>query len=98
MSSQQRSPMTLEDWAGSQDLNLTLVFTDIVDSTLIGRKLGDRRWIEELFIHFSQARSLTDFVDCFFVKVIGDSLMIAFRASTEAVDFALGFAAATGVD
>lgn len=98
MSSQHTSPITLEDWAGSQDLNLTLVFTDIVDSTLIGRKLGDRRWIDDLFIHFSQARSLTDFVDCFIVKVIGDSLMMAFRTSTDAVDFALGFVVDTGVD
>jgi class 3 adenylate cyclase len=97
MSSQHTSPLTLEAWAGSENLNLTLVFTDIVDSTLIGRKLGDRRWIEDLFIHFSQARSLTDFVDCFVVKVIGDSLMMAFRASTDAVDFALAFLMDTGV-
>ena len=98
MSSQHTSPLTLEDWAGSQDLSLTLVFTDIVDSTLIGRKLGDRRWIDDLFIHFSQARSLTAFVDCFIVKVIGDSLMMAFRTSTDAVDFALAFVVDTGVD
>lgn len=81
MSSQHLSALTLEEWAGSQNLNLTLVFTDIVDSTLIGKKLGDRRWIDDLFLHFSQARSLTNFVDCFVVKVIGDSLMMAFRTS-----------------
>lgn len=98
MSAEYNVPPTLEEWAGSQNLNLTLVFTDIVKSTLIGKKLGDRRWIEELFIHFSQARSLTDFVDCFVVKVIGDSLMMAFRTSTDAVDFALAFLMDTGVD
>jgi class 3 adenylate cyclase len=83
---------------GSESLKLTLVFTDIVDSTSIGKKLGDRRWIEDLFVHFSQARSLTDFRDCFVVKAIGDSLMMAFRTSTDAVDFALAFLTDTGVD
>jgi class 3 adenylate cyclase len=90
--------MTLEDWAGSEHLNLTLFFTDIVDSTSIGVKLGDRGWIGDLFKHFSHARVLAAFYDCFVVKVIGDSLMIAFRTSTDAVDFAVAFAKDTGVD
>jgi class 3 adenylate cyclase len=98
MSSQHISPLSLEAWAGSENLNLTLVFTGIVKSTLIGKKLGDRKWIEDLFVHFSQARSLTNFVDCFVVEVIGDSLMMAFRTSTDAVDFALAFHMDTGVD
>jgi hypothetical protein len=51
MSSQHITALTLEEWAGSQNLNLTLVFTDIVDSTLIGKKLGsemDRRFVYPL--------------------------------------------------
>jgi class 3 adenylate cyclase len=36
--------------------------------------------------------------DCYVVKVIGDSLMMAFRTSSEAVRFAVEFAADTGVD
>jgi class 3 adenylate cyclase len=98
MFSDHEAPITLEKWAGSQNLNLTLVFTDIVDSTTIGRKLGDRRWIEDLFRHFSRARELASQYDCYVVKVIGDSLMMAFRTSTEAVDFALDFVCDTGVD
>jgi hypothetical protein len=31
------NPKTLEDWAGSKHLTLTLVFTDIVKSTKIGK-------------------------------------------------------------
>ena len=65
MSSEYDVRPTLEEWAGSQSLNLTLVFTDIVDSTVIGRKLGDRRWIEDLFAHFSLARSLASHYDWF---------------------------------
>lgn len=90
--------ITLEEWAGSQHLNLTLVFTDIVESTTIGKKLGDRTWIENLFTHFSHARLMAAFFDCYIVKVIGDSLMVAFRTSTDAVDFAIEFAADTGID
>ena len=97
MSSEYDTPTTLEEWAGSQNLNLTLVFTDIVDSTAIGRRLGDRAWIEDLFRHFSQARSLASHYDCYVVKVIGDSLMMAFRTSTDAVDFAVTFLVDTGV-
>ncbi|HEY0378081.1 MAG TPA: adenylate/guanylate cyclase domain-containing protein [Pyrinomonadaceae bacterium] len=98
MAPEDRSTRTLEEWAGSQHLNLTLVFTDIVDSTAIGVKLGDRTWIEDLFRHFSHARFLVVFYDCFVVKVIGDSLMVAFRTSTDAVDFAVAFAKDTGVN
>jgi class 3 adenylate cyclase len=98
MPSEDKRAITLENWAGAQHLNLTLVFTDIVDSTAIGIKLGDRAWIKDLFEHFSHARFLTDFYDSFVVKVIGDSLMVAFRTSTDAVEFAVGFAKDTGVD
>lgn len=89
---------TLEDWAGAQNLNLTLLFTDIVKSTSIGVKLKDRTWIENLFVHFSRARQLTSHFDCYVVKVIGDALMIAFRTSTDAVDFAMDFATDTGIE
>ena len=41
MASEYDVPPTLEEWAGSQNLNLTLVFTDIVDWTAIGSKLGE---------------------------------------------------------
>lgn len=54
--SEHQRALSLEEWAGAQNLGLTLVFTDIVDSTRIGIKLGDTKWIEDLFAHFSRAR------------------------------------------
>jgi class 3 adenylate cyclase len=36
--------------------------------------------------------------DCYVVKVIGDSLMMAFRRPSEAVEFAVRFSEDTGVD
>ena len=62
---------TLEDWAGAQNLGLSLVFTDIVDSTRIGIRLGDTKWIEALFEHFSIARIIALKYDCYVVKAIG---------------------------
>jgi class 3 adenylate cyclase len=58
--------------------------------------LGDGRWIQDLFVHFNQARGLAIRLDAYVVKVIGDSLMIAFRTSTDAVEFALDLATFTG--
>lgn len=59
MSSTHEPGITLEQWAGSQYLGLTLLFT---------------------------------------VKAIGDSLMMAFRRSSQAVEFATKFGMDTGVD
>jgi len=89
---------TLEEWAGAPHLSLTLLFTDIVDSTKIGIKLGDDTWIENLFVHFSCGRDISSQFDCYVVKSIGDSFMVAFRRSTEAVLFGLEFSMATGID
>lgn len=93
-----QKPLTLEDWAGTQNLALTLVFTDIVDSTRIGIELADTTWIGNLMEHFSTARIIALMYDCYVVKVIGDSLMLAFRTSSEAVQFATSFSLDTGFD
>jgi adenylate cyclase len=98
MSSQYERPETLEEWARSQHPILALVFTDIIQSTDIGVKLTDRKWIEDLFIHFSRARTLASYFECHVVKVIGDAFMVAFRNPTDAVDFALELVNDTGVN
>jgi len=98
MSSHDENPGTLEKWARAEHLGLTLVFTDIVESTAIGINLGDNVWIDDLLVHFEEARMTASEFDHFVVKVIGDSLMMAFRRSSEAVRFAVKFASCTGVD
>src|SRR5438067_544698 len=98
MTSHNSTRETLEEWARAPYLGLTLLFTDIVDSTKIGIKLGDDRWIENLFVHFTRARAIASQFDCYVVKSIGDSFMVAFRRSTEAVLFAIDFSIDTGVD
>lgn len=98
MAYQENAYKTLEAWARASNLNLTMVFTDIVASTRIGVELGDKVWIENLFVHFSRARALASKYDCYVVKSIGDAFMVAFRSAPEAILFALEFAMDTGVD
>lgn len=77
---------------------VALVFTDVVDSTTLGNVLGDERWIEVLRKHFSSARFNMIWHDCYEVKIIGDSFMVAFRDVVNALDFALYFHENTGDD
>ena len=90
--------VSLEDWAGATNLTLTLVFTDIVKSTEIAKKLGDVRWIRNVSLHFLTGREIAAGYDSYVVKAIGDALMIAFKAPSDAVNFAMAFATDTGVD
>jgi hypothetical protein len=98
MAFQQHTFRTLEEWAGATYPNLTLVFTDIVDSTKIGVMLGDNDWIEVLFTHFSHAHELATKYKGYIVKSIGDAVMVAFRNAPDAMLFALDFATNTGVE
>lgn len=75
---------------------VALLFTDIVDSTALGNQLGDEQWIEVLQTHFAQARRLMNSYDCYEIKIIGDSFMVAFRTAVDALDFALAFHNDTG--
>jgi class 3 adenylate cyclase len=87
---------SLEEWAKARHLSLTLVFTDVVSSTLLGQSLGDDIWINDLADHFRSGREIAADFDHHVVKVIGDAFMIAFRNSVEAVEFALRFSKNTG--
>ena len=86
---------SLEHWVGPSKI-LALVFTDIVESTALGRALGDEAWMHVLQKHFSRARSLMSPDKCYEIKMIGDSFMVAFRSAIGALDFALAFHADTG--
>jgi adenylate cyclase len=87
---------TLREWAGASTAQVALVFTDIVDSTALVNEMGDKRWIEVLIEHLNQARRILVNYDCYEIKFIGDSFMVAFRTTFEALLFALGLFAATG--
>jgi class 3 adenylate cyclase len=89
--------LTLEQWAGKSKLSLTCVFTDIVGSTRVARRLGgDDDWIPVVIKHFERARELKDKHDGYLIKVIGDACMVAFKSNIDAFNFATGFYIDTG--
>jgi class 3 adenylate cyclase len=76
-------------WAGASRTTIALVFTDIVGSTTLAVELGDERMAGVRRSHFEQARRLLAEHGGYEIKTIGDSFMVAFRTSVDALDFAL---------
>lgn len=86
------------EWAGSDRTTLSLAFTDVVSSTVLGAELGDERMAQVRRAHFQQARKLIMKHKGYEIKTIGDSFMVAFRTATQALSFALEFHGSTGHD
>ncbi|HEX7314580.1 MAG TPA: adenylate/guanylate cyclase domain-containing protein [Pyrinomonadaceae bacterium] len=87
---------TLAEWAGASTPQVALIFTDMVDSTALLNRIGDKRWVEVLVRHLNHARSILKNYDCHEIKFIGDSFMVAFRTPVEALHFALTLYVDTG--
>ena len=64
---------------------LTLVFTDIVDSTGLAESLGDAAWAELIRRHESTIRQVTASQGGTVVKLLGDGSMLAFESARAAV-------------
>ena len=60
---------------------VTLVFTDIVDSTDLAALLGDARWAEVIKWHDSAIASITASHGGTLVKSLGDGTMLAFEST-----------------
>jgi class 3 adenylate cyclase len=84
----QREP---PDVAGSLavDGTVTLVFTDIVDSTIMLSRLGDRSWLEVIRRHNAVIKELADLHGGSVVETQGDGSMLAFSSARGAVACAL---------
>jgi len=67
---------------------LTVLFTDIVDSTKRGAELGDRRWRELLEGHDEVVRDRLDRFRGQEVKTTGDGFLATFDSPTRAVECA----------
>ena len=91
--------VTLQEWAGAGPTSMTtlaLVFTDIVGSTDLAVRNGDKKWIEILMKHFRQARRINEACNGYEIKPIGDAYMVAFRTAADAFQFAWQFYNDTG--
>ena len=79
------------------DGTVTILFSDIEDSTILTERLGDERWLEVLREHNAIFRDLISAHDGYEVKSQGDGFMLAFpdpRAALEcAIEVQRAFAA-----
>lgn len=90
---------TLADWLGArpgEPTQVTILFTDIVGSTKLSNKIGDKNWIERLLRHFNLGLKLVAEHDGYKIKFIGDSFMVAFKSPVSALKFAMVFHRDTG--
>ena len=82
------------------DGTVTLLFTDIEDSTPINERLGDQRWMGLLREHNVLVRQQLQAHDAYEVKTDGDGFMVAFSSARKALQCAIAiqqaFAARNG--
>ena len=71
------------------DGQVTILFSDIEDSTLMTERLGDERWLEVLRAHNSLFRRVVPAHGGFEVKNQGDGFMLVFPDSRRAVECAV---------
>jgi class 3 adenylate cyclase len=71
--------------ASGAEGTLTLVFTDIVDSTSLAESLGDSAWAEMIGRHEATIRRATHTHGGSVVKLLGDGAMLAFESARAAV-------------
>jgi adenylate cyclase len=68
---------------------VTLVFTDIEDSTLRSNQAGDAEWTETITNHFAAIARIAEDDGGVVVKTLGDGAMLAFGSARSALDAAL---------
>ena len=65
--------------------NVTFLFTDLVGSTRILDRVGDRAGEELMRLHFDMLRTAITHTDGHLVKTLGDGVMAIFRRAADAV-------------
>lgn len=76
--------ISLQDQLGP-DGTVTILFSDIEESTEMNERLGDIRWMELLRTHNTIVRHIAARHGGLIVKAQGDGFMIAFRSGREAI-------------
>jgi class 3 adenylate cyclase len=72
-----------------EDGTVTLMFTDIEDSTALNERLGDDAWLEVLVTHGKLIRRCVRADHGQVIKTLGDSFMVAFARPSNAVSCAI---------
>ena len=81
--------------ATAPDGTVTILFTDIEDSTALNEQLGDGRWLEVLRAHNAIVRDCVREHGGYEVKAQGDGFMIAFPSARRALRCAVAIQRAT---
>jgi class 3 adenylate cyclase len=89
------SPVAL---APPSEGTMTLVFTDIVDSTMFAETVGDIAWAEVIGTHEATIRRITAEHGGTVVKFLGDGSMLAFESTRAAVRAAVDIQRASADD
>jgi eukaryotic-like serine/threonine-protein kinase len=71
------------------DGTVTIMFSDIEDSTVLTERLGDRGWQELLRKHNALIREQLRVHDGYEVKTMGDGFMVAFQSAKKGLDCAI---------
>jgi class 3 adenylate cyclase/tetratricopeptide (TPR) repeat protein len=71
------------------DGTVTIMFSDIEDSTVLTERLGDQSWQELLRKHNELIREQLRAHDGYEVKTMGDGFMVAFRSAKKGLDCAI---------
>jgi len=71
------------------DGTVTIMFSDIEDSTVLTERLGDQAWQELLRTHNALIREQLRAYGGFEVKTMGDGFMVAFQSAKKGLDCAL---------
>ena len=90
------STESLAAWAGATRATIAIVFTDVVDSTALGERLGDETMDRLWSAHFEQSRKLIAECGGRPIKSLGDGDLAVFRTVEAALDFTLALRAAPG--
>ena len=69
---------------------VTLMFTDIEDSTRLGQTRGDTAWSEVIQDHFNSLTAVVETNAGKVIKTLGDGAMAAFPTARNAADAAIG--------
>jgi class 3 adenylate cyclase/Cdc6-like AAA superfamily ATPase len=71
------------------DGTVTIMFSDIEDSTVLTERLGDQAWQDLLRKHNALIREQLRAYDGYEVKTMGDGFMVAFQSAKKALDCAV---------
>jgi len=69
---------------------VTLMFTDIEDSTRLGQQRGDAIWSQDVQNHFDAVARVVEDNNGKIIKTLGDGTMAAFPTARDAADAAIG--------